>query len=179
MFVTAAQIAVSAVMKRTLLSGPPNVKFTAPGRPISPIRSPSGEKTWTPVEGGRVHPALDIDLDAVGESRGRNGDQARAAQVPAADDVERDNVVGPGDVVAPGLLIGTAVGHVQHRAVGGERQAVGLVEAVGHHAESAGRRVVAVDVIADLWLGAEALEVPVGGIREPQRAVRCDHDVVG
>jgi hypothetical protein len=42
---TAAQIAVSVVMKRTLRSGPPKVKLTAPGRLISPIRSPATSKT--------------------------------------------------------------------------------------------------------------------------------------
>src|SRR3954447_224607 len=45
----AAQIASSAVMSRTLRSGPPKVKFTAPpGTAISPIRRPAGSKTCTP-----------------------------------------------------------------------------------------------------------------------------------
>src|SRR6516225_2023626 len=45
---TAAQTAVSAVMNRTLLSVPPKVKFTAPGRRIVPSRCPSGLNTCTP-----------------------------------------------------------------------------------------------------------------------------------
>jgi hypothetical protein len=46
---TAAQIASSAVMKRTLRSGPPKVKLTAPGSAISPISSPLASKTCTPL----------------------------------------------------------------------------------------------------------------------------------
>lgn len=43
-----AQIAVSAVMKRTFWSGPPNVKLTVPDRDISPSNAPAGVKTWIP-----------------------------------------------------------------------------------------------------------------------------------
>ncbi len=47
---TAAQMSVSVVMKRTFASGPPNVKFTVPGSWISPMRSPLGWNTCTPVK---------------------------------------------------------------------------------------------------------------------------------
>src|SRR5919198_239721 len=135
---TAAQSASSVVMNRTRRSGPPNAKFTAPGRWISPIRSPAGLKTCTP-----------------------------------------EDVVGTGRVEAPRLLVGTAVGDVEDRFVGREAQSVGLVEGVGHHRQAAGTRVEPVDVVADLRLGLEPLEVAVGRVGEPDRAVAADDDVVG
>ena len=46
---TAAHTAVSVVTNKMLLSGPPNVKLTVPGRTISPMRSPEVSKTSTPL----------------------------------------------------------------------------------------------------------------------------------
>ena len=45
--------------------------------------------------------------------------------------VEGANVVRARDVVAALLLVGAAVGDIQHALIGGEREAVGLVEVVG------------------------------------------------
>ena len=46
----AAQMAVSVVMNSVVPSAPPKVKLTVPGSRISPIRSPAGENTCTPLE---------------------------------------------------------------------------------------------------------------------------------
>ena len=46
----APHTAVPVVMKSTLPARPPKQKFTAPGSEISPIKSPSGLKTCTPLK---------------------------------------------------------------------------------------------------------------------------------
>ena len=66
--------------------------------------------------------------------------------------------------------------------VGGEGQAVWPDEVVRDDADLAGRAVDAEDVVAaDLALGLVPFVVrqdAVGGIGEPDRSVRADHDVV-
>ncbi len=60
-----------------------------------------------------------------------------------------------------------------------EADAVRPTEVVGHDADVARRRVVAVHLLGQLGFGPETLLVAVNGVGEPDAAVGMDDDVVG
>lgn len=62
--------------------------------------------------------------------------------------------------------------HVKSLEVVGERQAIGLVQLVGHHAYVARRRVEGVDLVRQPGLGLEVLQVGVPGPRPLARGRR-------
>src|SRR5919106_481890 len=121
-----------------------------------------------PAPRGGVDPALRVDLQPVRVLGCSDGDDATAMKASLPADVEGQQVVGL-----------PVVGDVQHLLVGRECEAVRLVESVGGDQQAVGARVIAVDEIAELGLGPEALPVPVARVGEPDRAVAPDYDVVG
>jgi hypothetical protein len=82
-----------------------------------------------------------------------------------------------------GPVAGAAVDHIEPRLVGREGEAVGLQEVVRDPPNRTVGRIDAVDMRAvELARGLDAFVIgvdAVGGIGEPDRAVRADHHVVG
>ena len=116
---------------------------------------------------GDIDPAARVELDAV-RVPGRAGrEDATAVQAPFGADVEGNEVMRP-----------PVVSDVERAPVRGEREAVRLVEEGRGDREVAGARVVAVERVAQLRPRAEALEVSVARVGEPDAAVAVDDDVV-
>ena len=89
-----------------------------------------------------------------------------------------------GHVVGKDLAVGhaAALHHVEHRLVRREAQPVGPQHALGRHRQPPRRRIDAVHVGIHLGLGLVALVVAEDAehrVREPHRAVRFHHHIVG
>jgi hypothetical protein len=82
-------------------------------------------------------------------------------------------VLDPAEQVLEVLQSGEAEGRPSEKAI-----PLGLSKPSATTAVLAGCGIVAVGEGADGWLRSRPLQVPVGGVREPDRAVACHHYVV-
>ena len=132
------------------------------------------------VLGAGEHVPLGGDPEPVRQPGRHLREQAGVVEGPAADHVEAHDVVVPRAVLSEGSR---RVAHVEQRLVGGEGEAVGLLDHVGDRDETAVGRIESEHVaMAHLTVCFVTLPVagdPVGRIAEPDGAVGLHDEIVG
>ena len=173
-----------AAMNNRRPSAPPKVQFeTTAGVGTKPSLRRSADQICTP-SAALVHTQpRAIDREAVGIAMVGVAEEAPVGERAAIADVECDDLV-----LRSGLMSGDfaerqrGVGHIERRAIGGEGEAVGLLE-IRHSVQIAGLWIETIHAaMIEFGLGERALvghDDPEGRIGEPDRAVRRDRDIVG
>jgi hypothetical protein len=170
---------VSVVISNRAPPAPPKQKFDGAWDPDLAQQLSLRVEHLDAGERRGIDPALAVDLQPVREPGRDDREQPLTGEAATVHHVECLDVVRTRHVVAAWLLVGAAVGDVQDAGVGREGDAVGLVEGVGDDGGLTGRGVVPVHVVADHRWRPESLEMAVGRIGEPNRAVAGNNDVVG